>query len=65
MGTTMNKNFGDYLLDASKIIHYRCHVNELRVEVSLTDGIIPAIPGSFNFRFTLGPEATIEEIKGN
>jgi hypothetical protein len=38
---------------------------EVRVEVSLTGGIIPAILGSFRFRLTLEPEATIEEIKGN
>lgn len=53
-----------YAFDGEVMLDIAPAGKELRVEVTLVGGLLPATLGTFNFRLTLEPEVSIEEIKG-
>ncbi|HVG28132.1 MAG TPA: hypothetical protein VM864_00280 [Pyrinomonadaceae bacterium] len=53
-----------YAFDKEVMLDLAPAGKDLRVEVSLIGGIIPHLLGTYNFRLTLKPEISIDEIKG-
>lgn len=53
-----------YAFDSEAMLDIAPAGKELRVEVNLVGGIFPGPLGTFNFRLTLEPEVSIEEMRG-